>query len=81
MNEGDVPFHHELDARGLNCPLPILHARRALDRMAGGEVLKVVSTDPAASRDFARFSRLTGHEIAGHAELGGEYVLYIRRRG
>lgn len=81
MSDDEVPYHRELDARGLNCPLPILHARRALDRMADGEVLRVVSTDPAAGRDFARFARLTGHEITGHAEPEGECVLYITRRG
>ena len=53
----------ELDTRGLNCPLPILKAKKALADMRSGEVLKVVATDPGSMRDFQAFARQTGNEI------------------
>ena len=55
--------HKEIDTRGLNCPLPILKAKKALADMASGEVLKVVATDPGSVRDFQAFARQTGNEL------------------
>lgn len=70
----------ELDTRGLNCPLPILKAKKALAEMASGEVLKVVSTDPGSTRDFQAFAKQTGHELVGQESAGAEFVHVLKRR-
>ena len=71
----------ELDARGLNCPLPILKAKKALAEMASGELLRVVSTDPGSVRDFQAFSRQTGNELVEQvANDDAEFVHVLRRR-
>jgi TusA-related sulfurtransferase len=70
----------ELDTRGLNCPLPILKAKKALADMASGELLKVVSTDPGSLRDFQAFSRQTGNELVEQQTLDGEFIHLMRRR-
>jgi TusA-related sulfurtransferase len=70
----------ELDTRGLNCPLPILKAKKALADMASGELLKVVSTDPGSLRDFQAFSRQTGNELVEQQTVDGEFVHLMRRR-
>ena len=70
----------ELDTRGLNCPLPILKAKKALADMVSGEVLKVVSTDPGSLRDFQAFSRQTGNELLEQATAGDEFIHFLRRR-
>ena len=58
-----MDVHKEIDTRGLNCPLPILKAKKALADMASGQVLKVVATDPGSMRDFQAFARQTGNEL------------------
>lgn len=75
-------MHHdvELDARGLNCPLPILRAKKALNGMQSGQVLKVVATDPGAVKDFQTFAKQTGNELLQHAEAGREFTLYMKRK-
>jgi TusA-related sulfurtransferase len=70
----------ELDARGLNCPLPILKAKKALTDMLSGEVLKVVATDPGSVRDFQAFARQTGNELLEQITGEKEFVHYLRRR-
>ena len=60
----------ELDTRGLNCPLPILKAKKALAEMASGELLRVVSTDPGSVRDFQAFARQTGNELVEQTQHG-----------
>lgn len=70
----------ELDARGLNCPLPILKAKKALTEMLSGEVLKVVATDPGSVRDFQAFARQTGNELVEQLSGDKEFVHYLRRR-
>ena len=70
----------ELDTRGLNCPLPILKAKKALSEMGSGQVLRVVSTDPGSARDFSAFARQTGHELLEQSTAGGEHVHVLRRR-
>lgn len=70
----------ELDARGLNCPLPILKAKKALTDMLSGEVLKVVATDPGSVRDFQAFARQTGNELVEQNSSDKEFVHYLRRR-
>jgi tRNA 2-thiouridine synthesizing protein A len=70
----------ELDTRGLNCPLPILKAKKALTEMLSGEVLKVVATDPGSVRDFQAFARQTGNELVEQNTAGPEFIHVLRRR-
>ena len=70
----------ELDTRGLNCPLPILKAKKALAEMASGDMLRVVSTDPGSVRDFKAFARQTGNELVGQSTEGDDFIHLLRRR-
>ncbi len=70
----------ELDARGLNCPLPILKAKKALADMRSGEVLKVLATDPGSMRDFQAFARQTGNELVEQESSNDEFIHFLRRR-
>ena len=70
----------ELDTRGLNCPLPILKAKKALADMRTGEVLKVVATDPGSMRDFQAFARQTGNELVEQESSNDEFIHFLRRR-
>ena len=63
-------FDKELDAKGLNCPLPILRAKKALADMGSGQVLRILSTDPGSVKDFAAFAKQTGNELLSTAEHG-----------
>ncbi|MFN3544560.1 MAG: sulfurtransferase TusA family protein [Thiobacillus sp.] len=73
-------FDKELDARGLNCPLPILRAKKALAEVASGQVLKILSTDPGSVKDFAAFAKQTGNELLSTAEAGGEFTFYMKKK-
>jgi tRNA 2-thiouridine synthesizing protein A len=73
-------FDKELDARGLNCPLPILRTKKALADLRSGQVLKVLATDPGAVKDFQAFSRQTGHELVSHAEKNREFTFFMRKK-
>jgi len=70
----------EIDTRGLNCPLPILKAKKALAELNSGQVLKVLATDPGSVRDFQAFARQTGNELVEQTSAGSEFVHYLRRR-
>ena len=70
----------ELDARGLNCPLPILRAKQALARIGSGQLLRVLATDPGAVRDFQAFARQTGNELVESGEGSGEYHFLLRKK-
>ena len=70
----------EIDTRGLNCPLPILKAKKALAEMSSGQVLKVVATDPGSVRDFQAFARQTGNELLEQSNANNEFAHYLRRR-
>jgi len=70
----------ELDARGLNCPLPILRAKKALTEISVGKVLKITSTDPGSVKDFQAFAKQTGNELLESAEASGEYTFYLRKK-
>ena len=72
-------FDHELDASGLNCPLPILRAKKALADMERGQVLKVISTDQGSVKDFDAFCKQTGNELLESSEADGRYHYYIRK--
>jgi tRNA 2-thiouridine synthesizing protein A len=69
-----------VDARGLNCPLPILRAKKALSTMKSGEYLKVLATDPNSARDFQAFARQTGNELVAQTAANGEFVSILQRR-
>jgi TusA-related sulfurtransferase len=70
----------EVDARGLNCPLPILRAKKALADMESGQILKVLATDPGSQRDFAAFAKQTGNEIVESTAQDKTFVFLMRRR-
>ena len=70
----------EIDTRGLNCPLPILKAKKALAELQSGQVLKVVSTDAGSLRDFQAFAKQTGNELLEQETQGMEYIHVLRRR-
>ena len=75
-----MEFQKELDARGLNCPLPILKAKKALAEMATGEVLKIVATDSGSVRDFQAFAKQTGNALLSHSKNGREFTFLMRRK-
>lgn len=70
----------EIDTRGLNCPLPILKAKKSLNDMASGQLLRVVSTDPGSVRDFQAFARQTGNELMEQQTVGSEFIHVLKRR-
>ena len=70
----------ELDTRGLNCPLPILKAKKALAEMVSGQYLKVVSTDSGSVRDFQAFARQTGNDLIEQNTVGSDFVHVMKRR-
>jgi tRNA 2-thiouridine synthesizing protein A len=78
--DSTMDANKEIDTRGLNCPLPILKAKKALADMVSGEVLKVVATDPGSVRDFQAFARQTGNELVEQSSGNDEFVHYLRRR-
>jgi len=73
-------IHTELDTRGLNCPLPILKAKKALATMDSGALLKVVSTDPGSMRDFQAFARQTGNVLVEQSQVDADYIHVLKRR-
>ncbi|HJV81960.1 sulfurtransferase TusA family protein [Noviherbaspirillum sp.] len=75
-----MEFQKDLDARGLNCPLPILKAKKALAEMASGEILRVIATDPGSVRDFQAFARQTGNELVGQSENNKEFTFFMKRK-
>jgi TusA-related sulfurtransferase len=70
----------EIDTRGLNCPLPILKAKKALAELQSGQVLKVVSTDAGSLRDFQAFAKQTGNELLEQQTQETDYIHVLRRR-
>ena len=70
----------ELDTRGLNCPLPILKAKKALADMLSGQLLKVVSTDAGSVRDFQAFARQTGNDLVEQRTVGSDFFHVMKRR-
>lgn len=73
-------FDKELDARGLNCPLPILKAKKALNDMQSGQVLKIVATDPGSVKDFEAFCRQTGNNLLSQAAAEKEFTFFLKRK-
>lgn len=75
-----MEFHKDLDARGLNCPLPILKAKKALAELESGQVLRIVATDPGSVRDFQAFAKQTGNSLLSHVQQGTEFTFLMRRK-
>ena len=74
-------FDQELDATGLNCPLPILRAKKALATLTPGQVLRVVSTDPGSVKDFDAFAKQTGNTLVESRQESGKYLFLIKKNG
>ena len=72
-------FDQELDATGLNCPLPILRAKKTLNGMSAGQVLRIVATDPGSVKDFEAFAKQTGNELMSSGEEDGKFVFKIKK--
>jgi tRNA 2-thiouridine synthesizing protein A len=75
-----MEFHKEIDARGLNCPLPILKAKKALAELESGQVLRIVATDPGSVRDFQAFAKQTGNPLLSHIQQGAEFTFLMQRK-
>ena len=75
-----MEVNRELDTRGLNCPLPILKAKKALSEMVSGELLRVESTDAGSVRDFQAFARQTGNDLIEQTTAGNDFSHVLKRR-
>lgn len=75
-----VSFDAELDASGLNCPLPILKAKKALSGLQAGQVLHIIATDPGSVKDFEAFSKQTGNPLLESREDGGRFYFLMRKK-
>ncbi len=75
-----MEIHKELDARGLNCPLPILKTKKALAEMTSGQILRVLATDPGSVRDFQAFSKQTGNELLSQAAEAKDFIFIMKRK-
>ena len=76
----DIQSNMELDCRGLNCPLPILKTKKAIETLNSGDVLKMVSTDPGSLNDMNAWSRRTGNELLQSEQDGNEYRFFIKKK-
>jgi len=72
-------FDQELDASGLNCPLPILRAKKTLSSMQSGNILRIIATDPGSVKDFEAFARQTGNQLLESGEEGGKFVFLLKK--
>ncbi|MGJ0491361.1 sulfurtransferase TusA family protein [Methylobacter sp.] len=75
-----IEFNFELDASGLNCPLPLLRLKKALMEMSSGDIVKVIATDPAAHLDFGVYSDQTGNQIIEFIKESGRQIFYIKKK-
>jgi len=75
-----ISFDRELDTKGLNCPLPILRAKKALADLSSGQVLKIVATDPGSVRDFQAFAKQTGNELLAQETVDKLFIHFLKRR-
>ena len=75
-----MDIDQEVDTRGLNCPLPILKAKKALAAMQSGQLLKVIATDTGSLRDFQAFAKQTGNELVEQHTVGDEFIHILKRR-
>ena len=75
-----MQFDKELDARGLNCPLPILRTKKALTDMASGQVLRILATDPGSVKDFQAFSKQTGNALLSSDAVDKEFIFLMKKK-
>ncbi|RBA23074.1 sulfurtransferase TusA family protein [Herminiimonas fonticola] len=75
-----MEFTKDLDARGLNCPLPILKTKKALAEMTTGQILRVTATDPGSVRDFQAFAKQTGNELVQQSEENDVFTFFMKRK-
>ena len=75
-----MQFDKELDARGLNCPLPILRTKKALTDMASGQVLRILATDPGSVKDFQAFSKQTGNALLSSETAASEFIFFLKKK-
>ncbi len=73
-------FDKDLDARGLNCPLPILKTKKSLADMQSGQVLRVTSTDCGSVKDMQAFANQTGNQLVSQEEQNGEYIFFMKKK-
>ena len=72
-------FDQDLDVRGLNCPLPIIKARKAINSLDAGQILRVIATDPGSVKDFEAFAKQTGNELLESTEGSGEFTFRLKK--
>jgi len=75
-----MQFDKVLDARGLNCPLPILRTKKALTDLASGQVLKIIATDPGSVKDFQAFAKQTGNALLSSESGDGEFTFFMKKK-
>lgn len=75
-----VVVDQELDLKGMSCPLPLLKAKQALNKMESGQILRVLATDPGSVRDFASFARISGHQLMSSEEVDGVYIHVVQHK-
>ncbi len=75
-----VQHDQELDASGLNCPLPILRAKKTLNGMESDQILQIIATDPGSVKDFEAFAKQTGNELLESSEEGGKYIFFLKKK-
>lgn len=73
-------FDKDFDARGLNCPLPILKAKKALTDMSSGQVLRIIATDPGSVKDFEAFSKQTGNQLLSQTATANEFTFFLKKK-
>jgi len=76
----DIKSDMELDCKGMNCPLPILKTKKAIDSLSSGQVLKLIATDPGSVNDVQAWSRRTGNPVVGSEQSGGQFVFYLQKK-
>lgn len=72
-------FDAELDARGLNCPLPILRAKKSINELTSGKILHVIATDPGSVKDFEAFCKQTGNQLVSSGQANGAFEFFIKK--
>ena len=75
-----IEFAKDIDAKGLNCPLPILKTKKALAELTSGQILRVQATDPGSVRDFQAFAKQTGNELVHQEKEGDVFTFFMRRK-
>jgi tRNA 2-thiouridine synthesizing protein A len=76
----DLSVKQELDCRGLNCPMPIMKTKKAMDALTSGDILKMISTDPGSANDMIAWAKRTGNELVRTAEGNGEFIFFVKKK-